>query len=91
MYQLQMQDYVTKNEFKQSMEDIGQNFRLVFAKLDEHDQRFEAIDRRFDAVDRRFDGIDSRLDAMDLRFNRLDHNIAVIIRHLDIPESQVAI
>lgn len=47
--------------------------REIRSKLDQHDQRFEAIDRRFEAIDQRFEGIDQRFatiaEHLDERFD----------------------
>lgn len=47
---------------------VAENFTRVYAKLEEHD-------RRFDAVDRRFDGIEQRIEAVDRRVGRLETRI----------------
>ena len=80
---------MTKSEYQDLFEFLGDNFTRIDRRFDAMDRRFDAIDRRFDAIDRRFDAIDLRFDAMEERLIRIEvlaeerhHQIRLVVRQL---------
>lgn len=82
-----MQDYVTKNEFKTCMDDIGGNFRAVFKTLDE---RFDAIDKRFDAIDLRFNKLEGEFGVFRQNQDVMIRGLNAIMDHFGIKDALIA-
>ncbi len=92
MYEIQMTDYVTRTEFKSSMDKIDQRFAKVDQKFDElteimigqFDRMYEYANENFGKVYTRLDGIDRRLDGIDGRLHGMDSKLDLIVNHLGI-------
>ena len=49
--------------------------KLILARFDSMDRRFDSIDKRLDSMDRRFEAIETRLDSMDARLTAVEDKV----------------
>ncbi len=77
------ENFLTRDEFLQSMEKMDKRFEAMDKRSEAMDKRFEAMDKRFEAmqkqIDKRFEAVYRRFDQLDFGHTDIVEGIAYII------------